>query len=301
MNPTPPTFWRIAWTAIRPKTLSLAATPVLVGVSLAWAEGANPQMGTALATLLAALLIQIGVNLHNDAIDHQRGNDTALRIGPLRVTAAGWVSAATMLRATYLSLALALALGIYLVSVGGPVILGIGISSLLAALAYSGGPRPLSYSALGELFVWAFFGLAAVTGSHWLQSGQFSVTALIAGAALGLHAAAVLLVNNLRDRATDLAAGRRTLASRLGEMRSRHLHTVLMFSPFLILYFLSANLNTLWPWLALLSLPACIRVSANMRRAIGPALNDVLADTARAQLQFGGLLSAGYLIKSLMS
>lgn len=295
-----PTRWQITVAAIRPQTLPLAATPVLVGISLAWAEGAAPRVGIALATLLAALLIQIGVNLHNDAADHQRGTDTAARIGPLRVTAAGWASAGTVFRAAYLCLALAFALGIYLAVAGGPVIIAIGIASLLAALAYSGGPRPLSHSAFGELFVWIFFGLAAVGGSHWLQAGQFSAAALIAGAALGLPAAAVLLVNNLRDLATDLAAGRRTLAARLGETHSRRLHGTLMFAPFLALPFLSASLNGFTPWLALLALPACLRVNRHMQHATGPALNTVLADTARAQLQFGGLLSTAYLLTLLM-
>ncbi len=297
---TPPTRWQIVQAAIRPQTLSLTATPILVGISLAWAEGATPHGGIALATLLTAGLIQIGVNLHNDATDHLRGNDTAARIGPLRVTAAGWASAKAVLRAAYLSLGLAFMLGISLALAGGPVIVAIGIASLLAALAYSGGPRPLSHSALGELFVWAFFGLAAVAGSHWLQAGQFSAAALIAGAALGLPAAAVLLVNNLRDIDTDAIAGRRTLAARLGEAHSRRLHTVLMLTPFLSLPFLAAHLHALWPGLALLALPACLRVSARMQHTTGPALNAVLADTARAQLQFGCLLSIAYLLILLL-
>lgn len=297
---TPPTRWQIVQAAIRPQTLSLTATPILVGVSMAWAEGATPHGGIALATLLTAGLIQIGVNLHNDATDHLRGNDTAARIGPLRVTAAGWASAKSVLRAAYLSLALALGLGISLALAGGPIIVAIGSAALIAALAYSGGPRPLSHTALGELFVWVFFGLAAVAGSHWLQAGQFSAAALIAGAALGLPAAAVLLVNNLRDIDTDRLAGRRTLAARLGEAHSRRLHAALMLTPFLSLPLLASHLQAPWPGLALLALPAGLRVSRRMQLATGPALNAVLADTARAQLQFGGLLSAGCLLTLLL-
>lgn len=289
----PPTDWQIWWTAIRPRTLPLAASPVLVGIALAWAEGAAPRWLAALATLLAALLIQIGTNLHNDAADHERGNDREDRLGPLRVTAAGWVSAAAVRHAAHLAFAVAFALGMYLVAVGGWPIVAIGLASLAAGYAYSGGPRPISYSPFGELFVLVFFGLVAVGGSHYLQSGLPGLRASFAGLAVGMPAAAVLLVNNLRDRTTDRAAGRRTLAAVIGPAASRRLHAALMLLPFALL-----PLFALRPaaWLALLALPATLAVIRRCRQAEGIALNGVLADTARAQLIFGFLFALGSLL-----
>jgi 1,4-dihydroxy-2-naphthoate octaprenyltransferase len=294
---TPPRGWRIWWTAIRPKTLPLAATPAIVGIALAWAEGAAPRWLAALATLAAALLIQSGTNLHNDAADFDRGNDRPDRLGPLRITAAGWASAAAVRRAAYLAFGLAFLLGIYLASIGGWPIIAIGLASLAAGLAYSGGPRPLSYTPWGETCVWVFFGVLAVIGSHWLQAGAFSPAALLAGAALGLPAAAVLLINNLRDLASDAAAGRRTLAAVLGEAKTRKLHAALLCAPFLALPALAALLpGRPGLWLALLAAPACLGVLRRMRTARGATLNDVLAATARAQFIFGFLLALGCLI-----
>lgn len=293
----PPTGWRVWWTAARPRTLPLAATPVLAGIALAWAEGAAPRWLAALATLLAALLIQVGTNLHNDAADHERGNDRPDRLGPLRVTAAGWASAAAVRGAAWAAFGAAFALGIYLAFVGGWPIVVIGLASLAAGAAYSGGPRPLSHTPFGEAFVWIFFGVLAVAGSHWLQARQASPAALLAGAALGLPAAAVLLVNNLRDVAADTRAGRRTLAAVLGDDRARTLHAALMFAPFLALPALALLLpGRHGLWLALGALPVCVALVRRMRAARGAALNGVLAATARAQFVFGLLLAIGLLI-----
>jgi 1,4-dihydroxy-2-naphthoate octaprenyltransferase len=293
----PPSGWRIWWTAARPRTLPLAATPVLAGIALAWAEGATPRWFAAVATLLAALLIQVGTNLHNDASDHERGNDREDRLGPLRVTAAGWASSAAVRRAAYLALGMAFGFGAYLAVVGGWPIVAIGLASLTAGLAYSGGLRPISHTPLGELFVWLFFGVFAVAGSHWLQAGTFSAAALVTGTALGLPAAAVLLVNNLRDIAADTRAGRRTLAAVLGDRASRRLHAALVLLPFLALPVLALMLGGQpGPWLALGALPVCLKVVRRMRDARGVAMNGVLAETARAQLVFGLFLAIGCLL-----
>lgn len=293
----PPSFWQIAWTAIRPKTLPLSATPVLVGLALAWAEGATPRWAVACATLLAALLIQIGTNLHNDASDFERGNDRADRLGPLRVTAAGWASPAAVRRASHLAFGCAFALGIFLAISGGWPIIAIGLASLAAGYAYSGGPRPISHTPFGELFVWLFFGVLAVAGSHWLQAQRLSPATLLAGAALGFPAAAVLLVNNLRDVAADTAAGRTTLAAVLGEATARDTHAMLMIAPFFVLPLIAALLpGRHGIWLALAALPLCIKVVRDMRQARGAMLNDVLAATARAQFVFGLLLAFGCLL-----
>jgi 1,4-dihydroxy-2-naphthoate polyprenyltransferase len=292
----PPSGWRIWWTAARPRTLPLAATPVLVGIALAWAEGAAPRWLVAAATLLAALLIQAGTNLHNDAADFERGNDRPGRLGPLRVTAAGWASAAAVRLAARLAFATAFLLGIYLAWAGGWPIVAIGLASIAAGFGYSGGRRPISHTALGELFVWVFFGVCAVAGSHWLQAGQWSAAAFLAGGALGLPAAAVLLVNNLRDVDADLAAGRRTLAAAIGDRASRRLYATIMLLQFAAVPLLAWRLPA-HPaiWLALMALPVSIRVVRRMRLAQGVALNDVLAATARAQLAFGLLLAIGCL------
>lgn len=293
----PPSGWQIWWTAARPRTLPLAATPVLAGIALAWAEGAAPHWLAALATLLAALLIQIGTNLHNDAADHERGNDRPDRLGPLRVTAAGWASAAAVRRAARMAFAAAFLLGVYLAAAGGWPIVMIGCASLVAGFAYSGGRQPISHTPFGELFVWVFFGVLAVAGSYWLQAARLSPAAVLAGAALGLPAAAVLLVNNLRDVAADTAAGRRTLAAVLGDAGARRLHTGFLLAPFLALPMLAALLpNRYGIWLALLALPVCFKVMQRMRGASGVALNSVLADTARAQFVFGLLLAIGCLL-----
>lgn len=287
--------WRLWWTAARPRTLPLAATPVLAGTALAWAEGAAPVWGPLLATLAAALLIQVGTNLHNDAADFEGGNDGADRLGPLRVTAAGWATAAQVRGAARTAFGTALLLGVYLVIVGGWPILAIGLASLLAGYAYSGGPRPISHTPFGEIFVWIFFGLVAVAGSYWLQSARLTPAALVAGAALGFPAAAVLMVNNLRDVQSDLRAGRRTLAAVLGDAGARRMHALLLLLPYAAVPLL-AGTGLTGAWLAMLSLPASLAVVLRMRGARGAALNRMLADTARAQFVFGLLLAVGCLL-----
>lgn len=292
----PSPSWRIWWLAIRPRTLPLSMTPVLVGIALAWAEGATPRVLVALATLAAALLIQAGTNLYNDAADAERGNDPPDRVGPVRVTAAGWVSGRQVRGAANLAFGSAFLLGIYLAWIGGRPIVVIGLAALVAGLAYSGGPKPISHTPYGELFVWFFFGLLAVAGSHWLQAHRLSPAALLAGAALGLPAAAVLLVNNLRDVVPDRAAGRLTLAALLGDRPARDSHAVLMIAPFGFLPALAELLANNGVWLALAALPASLAVVKRMRRAHGRAFNDVLAATARAQSLFGLLLAIGCLL-----
>jgi 1,4-dihydroxy-2-naphthoate octaprenyltransferase len=287
---------RVAWTAIRPRTLSIAVTPVLLGSALAWAEGSAHHWGALLAALACALLIQIGTNLHNDVADFERGNDRADRVGPLRVTAAGWVSPATMHQATLWSFGLALLIGSYLVSLGGWPILLAGIASLLAGWAYSGGPRPISHTALGELFVLVFFGLVAVSGSHWLQAGVPSLDAWLCGAAVGLPAAAVLLVNNYRDLEDDLRSGRRTLAARLGRSHARMAYAVMMLLPFALALLLAGRGRT-GALLALLALPGSIRLIARLRQQPPrAALNDLLGATAKIGLMVGVLLAVGVLL-----
>lgn len=290
------TKFQIWWLAIRPKTLSISVAPVLVGTALAWGEQQGVSWLPMLAALLAAMLIQAGTNLHNDAADFERGADDSNRLGPPRVTAQGWMSAAAVRRGAALCFVLAFLLGIYLVWVGGWPILVLGLASIGAGLAYTGGPWPIAYSALGELFVFLFFGLAAVLGSYYLQTFSLSVPALIAAMAIGLFAAAVLLVNNYRDLDNDRRAGKRTLAVRIGRSAARIEYGLLLLSPFALLLPLQLASGGL-AWLPLLLLPWAISLLKRfVRQAPGPAFNDLLAETARLQLAYALLLGLGVVL-----
>ncbi len=287
---------RVWWTAIRSRTLSLAVTPVLVGTALAWADGMALHLSAFLAAMACAVLIQIGTNLHNDVRDFERGNDRPDRVGPLRVTAAGWVSPRTMHRATAWTFGLAAVLGMYLVALGGWPILLAGVASLLAGWAYSGGPRPLSHTPLGEAFVLVFFGWVAVLGSYWLQSGQLSLNAWLCGTVLGLPAAAVLLVNNYRDLEDDLRSGRQTLVALLGRDEARMVYASMLLLPFALVLLLAGR-GLVGALLALLVLPHGIGLTRRMRHNIsGSSLNGLLAATARISLFLGLLLSIGVLL-----
>jgi len=283
------------WLAARPKTLSISVTPVLVGVSLAWAEAGQFHAQVALATLATALLIQIGTNLHNDAKDFERGADSPERIGPARASAQGWFSLGQVKRAAAISFVTAFAIGLYLSWVGGWQIFAVGILALAAGWAYTGGPRPIAYGAGGELFVLLFFGVVSVAGSYYLQTLTLSGSALLSGAAVGLPAAAVLLVNNYRDLEQDHRAGRRTLVQRLGRARARLVYAALVCVPFalpLALPHLGSG-----PWLTLAALPgALLLVRRFLGQPPGPGLNPLLGRTAQLQLVFGLLLTAGILI-----
>ncbi|MEY8877289.1 MAG: 1,4-dihydroxy-2-naphthoate polyprenyltransferase [Leptothrix sp. (in: b-proteobacteria)] len=292
----PPSGGRIWLTAIRPRTLSIAVTPVLLGTALAWADGSTHHWAALLAALACALLIQIGTNLHNDVLDFERGTDHAGRIGPLRVTAAGWVSARSMHRATALCFGLTVPPGLYLVGQGGWPILLAGLGSLLAGWAYSGGPRPVSHTALGELFVLVFFGLVAVVGSHWLQAGATTLAPWLGGAALGLPAAAVLLVNNYRDLDNDLRSGRRTLVARLGRAGARRAYAAMLLLPYALVLLLAWRAHP-GALLALVGLPVSIRLTRRLRQELSaPELNELLAATAKAGSILGLLLAVGMLL-----
>lgn len=284
------------WTAIRPKTLSLAVAPVLLGGALAWSETGAPLWAVFGLTMFCALAIQIGTNLLNDVHDAEAGGDGPDRLGPLRVTAAGLARPREVKIAAAMSFGAAILGGLYLVSVGGLPILLIGLASLVAAYTYSGGVRPLSHTPWSEIFVFVFFGVIAVAGSYYLQIGRFSLAAVLLGLALGAHAAAVMLVNNVRDASTDLAAGRRTLVSVIGENRARWLYAGLMLAPFAIVLFLP-EIRALWgPWLVL---PACAWLAWSfVVMPIGPAMNRHLARSALAQAGFAAFVSVSLLLQA---
>ena len=298
--PARPGALRVWWAAIRPRTLGMAVAPVGVGVALAFAATGQLDAAVLLATLACALLIQIGTNLYNDAVDFERGTDHPERLGPLRVTLAGWATAAEVKRAALLCLVLALALGAWLCVLGGLPIFAIGVASLVAGWAYSGGPRPISHSPFGEFFVLLFFGVLAVVGSHWLQSRTVGVVDVIAGMAVGAPAAAVLLVNNFRDLDGDLRAGRRTLVARLGASRASRAYAVLVLLPSAA-WLAIATAGLPGAALGLLGAPVMIGLVTRFRTAEGGvALNAVLVDTARAGTRGALMAAAGIMLVSLL-
>lgn len=230
-NPSPaPSVASIAWLAIRPHTLPLSISPVLAGSLVGWIEGGVLRLDITVAAALSAACMQIGANLQNDAADALNGTDSPARPGPARVTQLGWASAETMQRSAWLAFALAVLAGVYLVMIGGWPLVWLGLVAVAAAWAYSGGPRPISRGPLGELVVLFFFGLVAVGGVAWLYTGVVSTSALLMGLVIGLPAAAVLTINNLRDHASDRRAGRRTLAILLGPRAAAGLITGLLFA-----------------------------------------------------------------------
>jgi 1,4-dihydroxy-2-naphthoate polyprenyltransferase len=249
------------------------------------------------AALLGAIFIQVGTNLSNDYSDARRGADTEERLGPVRVTAGGLVPPERVLVATYLTFALAVVCGIYLVVVAGPELIAVGAASILAGVLYTGGPRPYGYEGLGELFVFLFFGIVAVTGSYFVQVQSLPWQAFVCAVPVGLLASAILVVNNVRDLETDRRAGKRTLAVRLGRDRTRALYAATLVVAFLLapLPWILGSMSA-WLFLSWVTIPLAVRLARVVRtRADGPALNAALARTGALQLLFCVLLSAGIL------
>jgi len=287
---------RIWLMAARIRTLPAAIAPVLVGTSLAGAAGIF-RVGPFIAALLGSILIQIGTNLANDYSDARRGADSDDRLGPVRVTAGGLVPPRQVLVATYVTFGLAMVCGVYLVFAAGIELLFVGVASIAAGVLYTGGPKPYGYEGLGEIFVFLFFGIAAVSGSAFAQLEAWPTDAFVLAVPVGLLAAAILVVNNVRDMETDKRAGKRTSAVRLGRERARTLYGLMLYVPYLVAP-LPWLLGDLSPWLLLpwLTLPLAIRLARTVRtHADGPTLNEALAQTGMLQLAFCVLLSAGVL------
>ncbi len=287
---------RIWLMAARIRTLPAAVAPVLVGTSLAGAAGIF-RVGPFIAALLGSILIQIGTNLANDYSDARRGADTDDRLGPVRVTAGGLVPPRQVLIATYVTFGLAVVCGVYLVFAAGIELLFVGVASIAAGVLYTGGPKPYGYEGLGEVFVFLFFGIAAVSGSAFAQLKAWPTEAFVLAVPVGLLAAAILVVNNVRDMDTDKRAGKRTSAVRLGRERARTLFGLMLYVPYLVAP-LPWLLGDLSPWLlaSWLTLPLAVRLTRTVRtHADGPTLNEALAQTGMLQLAFCVLLSAGVL------
>ena len=287
---------RIWLMAARPRTLPAAIAPVLVGTALGMTE-VDLRIGGFVAALLGAIFIQVGTNLSNDYSDARRGADTEDRLGPVRVTAGGLVPPRQVLVATYVAFGLAVLAGSYLIATAGWELLLVGAASILAGVLYTGGPRPYGYEGLGEVFVFLFFGVVAVTGSYYAQVERLEWEALVLAVPVGLLASAILVVNNVRDLETDRRAGKRTLAVRLGRERTRRLYVAMVAGAFVTAQ-LPWLLVSLSPWLllSLLAIPLAVPVIRTVRtRTDGPALNGALGGTGKLQLAFCLLLSAGIL------
>jgi 1,4-dihydroxy-2-naphthoate octaprenyltransferase len=283
--------------AARPRTLSAALVPVLAGTALAAALGHPLHWWRAGLALLGAGAIQIGTNLFNDLLDFHRGADTAHRLGPVRVTQAGLLSPGAVRNAALACFAVALAAGVPLVMAGGPPILALGLLSLLFGYAYTGGPYPLAYNGLGELFVLLFFGLGAVGGTFYLQAGGLAPEVALAGVQVGLLACGLLAVNNLRDVAEDARSDKRTLAVLLGPAFGRAEVAFCLLVPFLLgLVWIRRHETAaaLLPWLALP--PAVTAIRIVLRNGPGIVYNRALALAAGTGVSFGALLALGLVV-----
>jgi 1,4-dihydroxy-2-naphthoate octaprenyltransferase len=288
---------RIWLMAARPRTLPAAVAPVLVGTALAgYLHVFHPLRFV--AALLGAIFIQVGTNLSNDYSDARRGADAEDRLGPVRVTAGGLVPPRQVLVATYVTFGLAVLAGVYLVIVAGWQLLLVGAASILAGVAYTGGPKPYGYEGLGEVFVFLFFGVVAVAGSFFVQTVHLDWEAFALSVPVGLLAAAILVVNNVRDIDSDRRARKRTLAVRIGRERTRTLFAVIVYLAYLLVpvTWIFGPL-TAWVLLSWLSIPLATRVVRVVRnRTDGPSLNGALARTGMLQLVFCVLLSVGLLL-----
>ena len=286
--------------ASRPKTLPAAAAPVIVGSAVAfWHQ--SFVLFPALVTLLTALLLQVGANLANDLFDYYRGVDVPERLGPIRVTASGLLPPRQVAAAMGFVFGAAIILGMYLFTVAGWPILVIGLSAIIAALAYTGGPFPYGYYGLGDLFVFLFFGPVAVFGTYYIQTMTISAEALWSSIPIGLITVAILVVNNLRDIRTDGATGKHTLAVSLGAQGTRIEYLVCLILAYLSLIGMWVLLPMpIWIFLAYISIPLAYRLVKMVFAQTGRPLNRALAGTGQLDLLFGLLFSAGFVLGRLL-
>ena len=292
-----------AWlVAIRPHSLLVAFSPVLVGSTLGFSRTGAIDMLAALLVLGAALLVQVITNMQNDVGYTVRGAEsTGTRTGLPRATANGWLSVRHVRAGIAVVALIATGLGLALVAYRGFPVLVIGVCSLLAALAYMGGPKPIAYTPFGELTVFVFFGLVAVMGTDWVLTGDIGAVSLLASIAIGALAAAALAVNNHRDIAHDRLVGRRTFAVTFGDAASSHLYTLLLLGPFGLLLPMALLASSPALLLPLLLLPAGLQLRRDFGHTPpGTAFNEILFRTFRLELWFAALLSAGALLARVL-
>ena len=293
---TAPSAARVWLMAVRPATLTAALAPVFVGTALAAASSTWSGL-TFGVSLLGALLLQVGTNFANDLYDFKKGADTDDRLGPTRVTQQGLVSPRQMAIATAVTFAAAVGVGVYLIGVGGWPVLAIGVASILCGLAYTGGPYPLGYHGLGDVAVLIFFGPVAVCGTWWVHTVRWSNLAFIISLPIGLLIAAILIVNNVRDRHTDVLVGKRTLAVRFGHRASLLQYAAQVVIAYLIPVVLVVVGAAPLPWLLpLLSAPLALKTTRKVWTLDGADLNPCLGETAKLGLIFSLLLVIGVLL-----
>lgn len=284
--------WRVWLLAARVPTLSAAVTPVVVGSAAAWAAGRFVP-GALVAALLSSVLIQVGTNFANDLFDFKKGADTEKRTGPVRVTQAGLVTPTEIQRAMWLTFSLAVVAGLYLIYLGGWPILLVGLLSIAAGILYTGGPWPLAYHGLGDLFSFVFFGVVAVCGTYYVHTGELSAAAFVASLPVAMIVTAILVANNLRDIETDRVAGKRTLAVRLGARMTQAQYIVLLALAYLIPagMWAAGQLSGMF-WLPWLTLPLAVRLVRIVLHEKGRGLIPALKGTGLLHLLFGLLFAA---------
>jgi len=281
--------------ATRPKTLAAGIVPVLIGNSVAYSDG-KFNLFFAFITLICSVLIQIITNFFNEVYDFKKGADSYNRIGPKRQVASGDISPKIMLLTSYLLLVLTFGLGLILVNHSGIEILIVGVVSLIFSYLYTGGPFPLAYKGLGDIFVFIFFGIIAVNGSYFIQTGNLSEFSIISSVAPGLLSANILNVNNIRDIYTDPNAGKITLAYRLGKKNAIRLYwlsTGFCYLSLILIYELSGDLILLLPFL---SFPLAVKLCFDINNKTCRELNGVLAATGLLLLIYGILSSLSFIL-----
>ncbi len=294
-TPAPGSFG--AWVlAARPATLAVSLAPVIVGAAIAISTGVVQWLAVA-AAAWGAIWIQIGANFANDVFDHEKGADDETRLGPPRAAQLGLLTPKAMRWGMGVSFALAFVAGLYLTAVAGWVIVAIGLASILSAIAYTGGPYPLGYNGLGDVFVFIFFGLVAVAGTVWVGCGQLPAITWLAASAVGALATCVLVVNNVRDFPTDRECGKRTVVVRFGRRFGVAEYGVLVvgahFMPALMLLTGLAGFSVL---LGMATLPLGIGILRRMARTRGAALNPYLGATARLMLLQALMMALGLVL-----
>ena len=282
--------------AARPRTLPAAIAPVAVGSAMAWRTGWFDGLAAAIC-LGFALLIQIGTNFANDYYDFVHGADTAARVGPKRAVAAGLIAPTTMRTAMIGVFVAAFLLGLTLIAWGGPWLIVVGVASVLSGIAYTGGPWPLAYHGLGDVFVFVFFGLVAVVATYFVQTGHITADAILAAIPIGLLAANILVVNNYRDVATDLVAGKRTLVVRLGRKAARVQFGLSLVVAFLIpLWFAVDRRSPAW-LLPLVLLPMAWHHVRRLAKSQAPSeLIALLGATGKLLALYALLFAAGAIL-----
>ncbi len=290
--------WKIWLHAARPRTLPAAVAPVLVGSGLAWKDGCFDGRAAGLC-LGFSLLIQIGTNFANDYYDFVKGADTAARVGPRRAVAAGLISPGTMRTAMWLVFAVAFLCGMGLIAWGGPWLVAIGVASVLCGIAYTGGPWPLGYLGLGDVFVFVFFGLVAVGATYFVQAGRVSGDALLAAVPIGLLTANILVVNNYRDVETDRVAGKRTLVVRFGRgFGQTQFGLSLLVALIVVPVWLALRDHQAWRLIPLVLLPMAWGHFRRLRTETEPAAQiRLLGDTGKLLAIYAVLLTAGLILK----